>query len=173
MLPHAIRPISILTLVFWLVLSSASVAEPLTGLKQVGAARLKVLFWNIYDSTLYSADGEYHQDAFPQALQLVYLRDIDAEELLNHTRDEWQKLAVPKELAEGWLSQLKAIFPDIKEADQLTLRVSEQGHSEFYFNAKSIGIITEPEFGSSFLRIWLDENSSYPKVRKQLIGQSK
>ena len=155
------------------MLSNPSMAEPLTGLKQVGAARLKVLFWNIYDSTLYSADGKYQQDAFPQALQLVYLRDIDAEELLKHTRDEWHRLGVPKQSAQHWLSQLKAIFPDIKEGDELTLRVSEQGHSEFYFNSQAIGLITEAEFGSAFLRIWLDENSSYPKVREQLIGQSK
>lgn len=164
---------SLHTLLLWLMLSGACIAEPLAGLKQVGEARLKVLFWNIYDSRLYSANGEYQQDSYPQALQLDYLRDIDAEDLLKHTRDEWQKLAVPKESAERWLTQLKDIFPDIKEADQIILRVSEQGHSQFYFNSQSIGLITEPEFGSSFLRIWLDENSSYPNVRKQLIGQSK
>jgi hypothetical protein len=148
-------------------------AEPISELKKVGEAKLKILFWDVYNSTLYSQTGEYQVEQFPQALKIQYLRDIDAEDLIERTKDEWEKLGINQELFNQWIPLLTDIFPNIKEGDTLLLNVSENQQSEFFFNGETIGKITDRTFGKSFLRIWLDENCSYPKVRNKLIGLNK
>jgi hypothetical protein len=156
-----------------LVFSGVTMASPLDELKKVGEAKLKILFWDVYNSSLYSQTGKYQADKFPQALKINYLRDIDAEDLIKTTQDEWKKLGIKRTTFSPWIPLLTDIFPDIKKNDTLVLSVDENQQSEFFFNGKTIGIITDQTFGKSFLRIWLDENCSYPKVRNKLIGLNK
>ena len=156
-----------------LVFSGVSMANPLEDLKKVGEAKLKVLFWDIYNSSLYSKTGEYQSEQFPQALKINILKDIDAGDLIKRTQGEWEKLGIKHEIFSQWIPLLINIFPDIKKGDTLLFSVSENQQSEFFYNGKTIGKITDQTFGKIFLRIWLDENSSYPKVRNQLIGTNK
>ena len=60
-------------------------------LQLVGKARLEVLFWSIYDSRLYTADGSYTDGQRPLRLELEYLRDIEAADLVEQTRNEWHQ----------------------------------------------------------------------------------
>jgi len=163
----------LLAILYSLVFSGVTMADPLSELKKVGEAKLKVLFWDVYNSSLYSQTGAYQAEQFPQALKINYLRDIDADDLIQRTQDEWQKLGIKKETFKQWIPLLTNIFPDIKKGDTLLLNVSEDQQSEFFFNGETIGKITDQTFGKSFLRIWLDENCSYPKVRNKLIGLNK
>lgn len=165
---------------FWLVvvfctsiLSGVVMASPLSELKKVGESKLKVLFWDVYNASLYNQTGEFQEDLYPQALKISYLRDIEAEDLIERTQQEWERLGVKQETYSPWIPLLVEIFPNIKKGDTILLNVSKNQHSEFYFNDKSIGKITDKQFGPHFLRIWLDENSSYPAVRNKLIGLRK
>ena len=142
------------------------------GFNKVGEAKLSVLFWDIYHSSLYNKSGTYIADEFPQALQLNYLRAISADDLIKHTKEEWKKLGVSANHLDKWLPLLNDIFPDINKGDTLILIVSKSKTSEFFFNDQSIGVISDELFGENFLKIWLDENCSYPKVRNKLIGLS-
>lgn len=162
-----------LVFLYSLCFSGVSMANPIAELKIVGEAKLKVLFWEVYNATLYNQTGEYQAELFPQALKINYLRDIDAEDLIETTQDEWEKLGFKAKTFGDWISLLTRVFPNIKKGDTLLLKVTENQHSEFFFNGKTIGKITDPSFGKSFLRIWLDENCSYPKVRNKLIGLDK
>jgi hypothetical protein len=162
-----------LAVLFSLSFSGGAMANPLSELKKVGEAKLTVLFWDVYNSTLYSQTGEYQAELFPQALEIIYLRDIDADDLIERTKEEWQKLGIKHDIFEQWLPMLTEIFPDIKKSDTLLLKVSENRQSEFFFNGKRIGKINDESFGQNFLNIWLDKNCSYPKVRDQLIGLNK
>jgi hypothetical protein len=152
---------------------SNSAASPTLDLKIVGQAKLKVLFWDVYHSTFYSQNGQYHKGQFPQVLRIDYLRDIKAEDLIKKTLEEWQDLKVEKSNAQSWSVLLKDIFPDISEGDSLIIHVDKNKQSEFFYNGKTIGKINETEFGPQFLRIWLDEKCSYPKVCQKLRGKSK
>lgn len=152
------------------ITSGVSMANSLADLKKVGEAKLKVLFWDVYNSSLYSQTGKYQAEQFPQALEINYLRDIDSQDLVEKTQEEWEKLGIKQEVFKPWVTLLTNIFPDIKKSDTLLLNVSENQQSEFFFNGESIGKILDPSFGKHFLRIWLDENCSYPKVRNKLIG---
>lgn len=154
-------------------------ASPIDTLKPVGSARLSVLFWDIYQSTLYSADGTFSRDdLLPEsqrrlALNIQYLRDIEADELIEATADEWDKLGVLKATYQPWLTQLAAIWPDIQENDELLFVLDDAENGIFYFNHSEIGRVDSPEFAKQFLRIWLDPQSSYPKLRNKLIGRAK
>ena len=170
---HKCRIYWLLAVLCTIVFSGVSMANPLDDLKIVGEAKLKVLFWDVYNSSLYSKTGEYQAEQFPQALKINYLRDINAEDLIERTQDEWEKLGIKQVTFSQWIPLLTNIFPDIKKGDTLLLSVSENQQSEFFFNGKTIGKITDQTFGKSFLRIWLDENCSYPKVRNKLIGSNK
>ena len=148
-------------------------ADPLSELKKVGEAKLQVLFWDVYNSSLYSQTGQYQAESFPQALKIDYLRNIDANDLIEKTQDEWEKLGIEKVKFTPWITLLTDIFPDIKKGDSLLLSVNKNLQSEFFFNGKKIGEITDQTFGKTFLRIWLDENCRYPQVRNKLIGIKK
>jgi hypothetical protein len=165
--------ICFVTLLYTLTFAGVTMADPLADLKKVGEAKLQVLFWDVYNSSLYSQTGEYQVEIFPQALKINYLRNIDAKDLIERTQDEWEKLGIEKAKFSPWITLLTDIFPDIKKGDTLLLKVSDTQQSEFFFNGQTIGQISDQAFGKSFLRIWLDENCSYPKVRKKLIGQNK
>ncbi|WP_343860484.1 chalcone isomerase family protein [Aliiglaciecola litoralis] len=146
-------------------------ANPIGNLQKVGSAKLEMYFFDIYYSELYSANGKYQPGQYPLALQIRYLRDIEAIDLIEKTAEEWQKLGFSRDKTAPWLVQLDTLWPDIKKHDVLTLVVNNGGSSEFYFNDKSIGKVEDTEFGAHFLDIWLDENASYPKLRKKLIGE--
>ena len=163
----------LLAILCTLLFSGFSMANPLDDLKKVGEAKLKVLFWDIYNSSLYSKTGKYQPEQFPQALKINYLRDIDSEDLIERTQDEWKKLGMKQEKFSKWTPLLNNLFPDIKKGDTLLLRVSENKQSEFFFNGKTIGKITDKTFGKNFLSIWLDKKCSYPNVRNKLIGSNK
>lgn len=145
-------------------------ANPIHQLQKVGEAKLEFLFWDIYRSKLYSPSGNYQQNSYPVALDIEYLRDIKAVDLVERTADEWQKLGFEPAQVQQWLVLLSDMWPNIKKHDSLLLLIDEHQKSNFYYNEQLIGSLEDPLFGPSFLSIWLDENCSYPELRKQLIG---
>lgn len=166
------RTSRLFALVFSLVLAMPTLASPIAQLDRVGGATLRVLFWTIYDSKLYTPSGRY-QGIEPQlALEVDYHRNVSAARLLEQTRAEWQKQGIYQPEHERWLDSLAAIWPDLRRGDVMVVRVDEQLASTFYLNGRLIGRLTDPVFTNNFLAIWLSENSSYPQLRKQLIGQS-
>ena len=141
-------------------------------LQLVGKARLEVLFWSIYDSRLYTADGRYRDGQRPLRLELEYLRDIEAADLVEQTRNEWQHLQLPVQEKELWLEELARLWPDVREDDVLALEMRESGRSTFLLNGKPLGSIDDPQFGPSFLAIWLSPDTSRPELRRSLIGMN-
>ena len=141
-------------------------------LQLVGKARLEVLFWSIYDSRLYTADGRYSDGQRPLRLELEYLRDIEAADLVEQTRNEWQHLQLPVQEKELWLEELARLWPDVREDDVLALEMRESGRSTFLLNGKPLGSIDDPQFGPSFLAIWLSPDTSRTELRRSLIGMN-
>ncbi len=140
--------------------------------QQLGKAKLSVLFWDIYESTLYTSDGKlpFSSNACQQTLfEIRYLRDISKKELLENTESQWRYLNVEKATYSDYLTLLNDIWPDIQAGDQLSL-LTQGSVTVFYFNQQKIAEIENRLFGELFLRIWLDENTSEPKLRQQLLG---
>jgi hypothetical protein len=137
----------------------------------VGQAQLKVLFWPVYDSRFYSADGEYREGQRPLRLELQYLRDIAAADLVENTQSEWEGLPGVPPKSQQWLQLLSQIWPDVTVDDVLELHVDQQGRSTFLINGQPLGGIEDPDFGQHFLNIWLSPDTSRPKLRLALIGK--
>ncbi|MGL5008016.1 MAG: chalcone isomerase family protein [Plesiomonas sp.] len=147
-------------------------ALPTQQLKPVGQGTMSWLWADIYSVTLLNRSGVYQPNTYPVALSIAYFTDIDAEDLVSTTRDEWERLKIqtPK-VRQNWLTQLEQIWPDIKPYDTLTFYASSPNIGEFYHNAQRIGQIRAPQFSPSFLAIWLSENSLQPALTRQLKGE--
>ncbi|MCO7226920.1 chalcone isomerase family protein [Pleionea sp. CnH1-48] len=131
---------------------------------------------SIYNASLWGAqpfNGDYGRTR-PLRLNIRYLMDIEGEELVETTMDEWLDLELDKTTEcqdiNRWEKQLNKIWPDIKEGDQLTLDVMTTGESIFLFNEQPIGRIKDPFFAGCFLAIWLHEATNAPALREQLLG---
>jgi len=153
-----------------LLFSGALSANPVSDLAQVGSATLKGYFWIIYNSSLYSPDGEYSGVNPNLALQIEYRRDISNEQLIKRTKQEWEKQNIGISESALWLKELSEFWPDVEKGDVIVLRVGADFASEFYLNTEFIGSIEDRNFTNEFLAIWLSESSSYPKLRNQLLG---
>lgn len=154
-----------------LLLTTKVLSMPLDSMQKVGEAKLEVWFFDVYVSKLYTATGRYQEGEYPIALKIRYLRDIDADDLVEQTGKEWKKLGLLNDNSKQWMKELQGLWPNIKENDELLFHVTSSDQGQFYFNGEAIGGIDDSAFAEQFLAIWLDERCSYPKLRKKLIGQ--
>ena len=151
-------------------LASAATATEQSTLQKCGEAKLTVLFWDVYESTLFTPTGSYSPDVRPFRLDIRYLRDISASDLIKQTAKEWraQGLADPEQ--DAWLQKLGEIWPDVATGDTLALLVDENSYSQFTMNGVEIGRIENPSFSDAFAGIWLSASSTRPTLRDALIG---
>lgn len=144
--------------------------EEAVALKKVGEARLRVMLWSIYDSRLYTADGQYREGTRPLRLEIQYLRDIRSDALVSRTEEEWEAMGRRHPRRNAWLSRLDALWPDITESDVLTLEIDANDVSTFLHNGERLGRIDDPDFGQQFIDIWLSEDCTRPALREALLG---
>lgn len=138
--------------------------------QKVGEARMQYLFWDVYDAALYAPKGEWDWQV-PFALQLSYLMDLSGEDIAKRSAEEMRKIGLSDEMKlAAWYSQMKALFPDVKEGERLTGIFRPHDTTIFYYGEKRIGEIRDPEFARWFAGIWLNEKTSQPQLRRQLLG---
>lgn len=156
---------------FLLLLSAPALWAESTPLKKVGEARMKVLFWHVYDSSLYTSSGKYHPDTLPVRLEIRYQRNIRSTDLVERTAFEWQQMGISQTRSTQWLQQLGEIWPDVAPNDTLAIEVDKHSKSTFFFNGKLLITLDDPDFGKNFLAIWLSPSTSQPEHRLALIGE--
>jgi hypothetical protein len=139
----------------------------------LGKAKFSVLFWDIYESSLFTTDGQQPFSNLCQhaLFEIHYLRDISKKELIDNTVSQWQHLSLNENEYLAFLPLLENIWLDINAGDRLSM-LSQKGTSVFYLNRQKIGEIESLTFAKTFLRIWLDENTSEPNLRQQLLGNN-
>ncbi len=136
----------------------------------VGQGRLTVFIWDVYDAFLYAPGGQWHPDR-PFALKLLYLRRLYGDKIAQRSTIEIRNQGFGDEdrLA-TWDKEMERIFPDVDEGVSLTGIYTDTSQSLFFLNNQEIGVIGDPEFGRQFFGIWLNENTSEPDLRRQLLG---
>lgn len=139
----------------------------------LGHATFSLLWWDIYDSTLMTTSGRFPIDNATDSLifEILYLTDIAANDLIDKTIEQWEVVGIAPERYTRYLPELRALWPNIKDGDKLSLLLSK-AESHFYFNQKYLGQIAGEEFGSIFLQIWLSEKTSQPELKSKLLGES-
>jgi len=161
-----VKPLFLALLLTLPALSSAD-----NDLQKVGEAQLKVLFWKVYNSRLFSADGSYVDGQRPLQLEIEYLRDIDADQLVERTAAEWQSQELAHPRQQQWLQSLSALWPDVSKHDVIALQLDRDDRSSFFINGEFLGYVEDPAFGQAFIDIWLSPNTTRPELRSMLIGQ--
>ncbi|MGX9462303.1 chalcone isomerase family protein [Shewanella sp. A14] len=146
--------------------------EPSSTLIQVGSASMSLLWLDIYSAKLYSIDGQYHANQLPLKLDIEYHREISAVDLIEATVEQWQHLGISETQINQYREQLIYAWPNVKEGDRLTFLVHASAQAAFLFNDVPYYQVSDPQFSTDFLAIWLSENTSHPKLRKQLIGMN-
>ncbi len=141
-----------------------------SNLQHCGSARLKVLFWEVYQSHLFTPANTCTEKARPLYLEIEYLRDIKGSALVEQTGKEWRAQALDSTEHAQWLQQLNALWPDVGPGDRIGLLLDSAGEAHFYFNNQPLGHIVNPAFGRDFVGIWLAENTTRPALRRQLLG---
>ncbi|GAA6152876.1 chalcone isomerase family protein [Pseudoteredinibacter isoporae] len=156
-----------------LLLSCPFLSNAEAALQAVGKTRFSVLWFDIYDATLFSEDGRHQSNQAPLKLSLDYRRDILAKHLLEETRKQWKTVpGINEQRRQFWLKELEKIWPDISEGDRLSFILHTDDRGEFLLFEQSLGIIESPGFARAFINIWIGPNSQYPRQAKKLIGES-
>ncbi len=148
---------------------------PLDQLSLIGQGRLRYFGFHVYDASTWSIDGKpiasIDSVPTPFALQIRYAREIKADDLINKTREAWQDLRLRLSASSEWLTQLRALWPDVKEGDVIVCYVDDDQRASFYVNGKLAGTMDSTSFTSAFLAIWLHEQAEFAELQKQLSGQ--
>lgn len=135
----------------------------------VGTSKLKWGVWDIYIAELKTPNGRYSATETQQlALVIRYLRDIEKSALIKATEDQWQHLAIDRQLQHRWLIQLAAIWPNINKGDKLVFVKTAAG-GQFYQDNKPLGPLLTADITEAFLAIWLSPKTAYPMLRKRLL----
>ncbi|EPA9093832.1 TPA: hypothetical protein ACPFLJ_001016 [Enterobacter hormaechei] len=146
--------------------------------RKVGDATLTWGPFTVYTSQLLTPDGSYTRLDGDNALIITYARDIDGDDLVEATRDQWQAQGILQQepQSEAWLRMLKALWPDVAPGTQLAFVVNN-GQGQFWYRPTAsqkkftpLGPRQTAAFSSRFLAIWLDPRTEYPELRQQLTG---
>lgn len=134
--------------------------------------RLRVWGFEVYDARLWTPQGfRYSQAAqWPFALELQYLRRLEGGAIASRSLDEMRRVGSFTEAqAQSWLSAMREIFPNVGAGERITgIHLPGEG-AEFWVNGQRVGMVKDPVFARLFFGIWLDERSSEPKMRAQLL----
>nr|WP_017005549.1 hypothetical protein [Enterovibrio norvegicus] len=143
--------------------------------KPVGSASLSWGFWKIYDSELRTPAGVYNPGSpLPLALVITYDRDIDADDLLDATVEQWEHLGFSADTIASWDPQMKNAWPNVKEGDRLIYVLESSGGAFFYQpkqgQPKPYATLKDIPLAQAFADIWLSPKTAYPSLRLALIG---
>lgn len=153
--------------------SSQALPQHYDSFQLVGKARFSVMFWDIFDSELAAPDGRFMPDQ-PYALTLTYLRDLSAREIVDTSISEISRQSDYRQnRLEDWRRTLERIMPTVRKGDSLTGVHDGEGAARFYYNGAPIGKLDDAQLTKAFFDIWLGEQTSSPRLRRQLLGLSR
>jgi hypothetical protein len=153
----------------------AELQDVLPNAKLIGQTRLSVWGFKIYDARLWSPPGLNAGNfaSQPMALDLAYLRDFTAADIVERSVKEMRRSAsVSAAQAQRWTTEMLRVFPDVKSGDRV-LFLHRPGISvSFWLNGRPVGEIADPEFARLFFGIWLSPQTSEPAMRLALLGST-
>ncbi|MCF1438903.1 MAG: chalcone isomerase family protein [Shewanella sp.] len=139
--------------------------------REVGRGQMSLLWFDLYRAGLFTPTGQYRSGDYPIRLQIEYLRDIEAKDLLEATLEQWQLLGYPPSEIASWHQALQDLWPDVQRGQSLSFDCHSADIGQFYFNGERLGAVSEPGFARAFLAIWLSPDTSRPELRAQLLGE--
>jgi len=152
----------------------AEVLGAIPGARLIGSGRLRYFGFSVYDASLWALPdfkvAQISQQRF--ALCLSYLRAFTARDIAQRSLQEIRRMhQVAQETARVWLTVLQEVLPDVAAGDRITA-LHPPGGVAFWHQGRSIGGISDSDFGDKFFDIWLSESTSEPKLRNALLDRA-
>lgn len=144
----------------------------LSGVVPTAPVRLRVWGFEVYDARLWIPVGfrhsQYAQYSF--ALELQYLRRLEGAAIASRSIDEMRRVgSFTDAQAQSWLAAMRELFPNVSAGERITGVNLPGVGAEFWVNGQRVGAVNDLAFARLFFGIWLDERSSEPKMRAQLL----
>jgi hypothetical protein len=143
-------------------------ARPLT---LVGSSQLRVAFFKVFNSKLFTKTGQWNESRHSFRFELTYQRNISGSFLAKQTAKEWDHLAFDDPRRPEWEAAVLSMWPDVKKGDKIAFDVDEQGVSRFFYNGTWVGSVEDPDFAPAFIAIWLSPKTSRPAHREGLLAK--
>jgi hypothetical protein len=144
----------------------------LRGAVPTAPVRLRVWGFEVYDARLWTPHGFRHSQAAQHlfALELQYLRRLEGAAIASRSIDEMRRVGSFSDAqAQSWLAAMRELFPNVGAGERITgVNLPGEG-AEFWVNGLRVGMVKDPAFARLFFGIWLDERTSEPKMRAQLL----
>jgi hypothetical protein len=104
------------------------------------------------------------------ALDIRYAMNIKGRDLSKRSIEEMRNIGVTDDAKlRRWEEVMDRLFPDIKPGDRLVGLHLPGREARFYNQERLLGTVPDPEFARAFFGIWLDERTSQPKLRAQML----
>ena len=140
--------------------------------KLIGESTLKVLMWEVYDLRLYTDGTAFTwQDKF--MLEFDYSRELKKESVIDASLKEFklQPNVSDKDIG-AWEAYLEQVIQPVQKGTKATVQWVPEGQIIFHYEGSKPTTIENEKFARAFLNIWLGENTSRPKLKSQLLGDS-
>lgn len=137
---------------------------------QVGATSFRVMFWRVFDASLWSTDGRFDWTQ-PFALSLTYRRDFSVDQLKSKTVEEMARISGKKEAAfRAFGEEFAGCVGDVGDGDRITAVSIDADKTQFFFNGEETCTLSKPGLRRDFFSIWLSEDSLFPEASSVLVG---
>ncbi len=138
----------------------------------IGSSELKFFGLKVYDISLWSENANFSYDKM-FAIQIKYKMNFSREDLVKRSISEIKKLhEISASEEKSYLAQLTEIFNSVKKGDEkIAVFDPSQGVLMFH-NNQLTGKIFDLKLARFFVDIWLDENGSYPKITRKILGKN-
>ena len=140
--------------------------------KLIGEGTLKVLMWEVYDLRLYTDGTAFSwQDKF--MLEFDYSRELKKESVIDASLKEFklQPNVTDKDIM-AWEVFLEQVIQPVQKGEKATIQWVPDGQIIFHYEGSKPAVIENEQFARAFFNIWLGEQTSRPKLRSQLLGDS-
>ncbi|WP_416559856.1 chalcone isomerase family protein [Limnohabitans sp. yimb22184] len=155
---------------------NAAYARPevaaLVGVVPTAPVRLRVWGFEVYDARLWTPVGFRHSQyaQFSFALELQYLRHLEGAAIASRSINEMRRVGSFSDAqAQSWLAAMRELFPNVSAGERITGVNLPGVGAEFWVNGQRVGVVKDEAFARLFFGIWLDERTSEPKMRVQLL----
>ena len=137
---------------------------------QLGQSELKFLGLKLYNIKLLS-DSEIFSYDNQIKIIINYNRDISKSQIIKTSLDQIyrQNKSYSKSIINKYNEYLDKSIVNVKKNDFMTAHYYKDNIS-FYHNKKYVSSIKDDQFAIDFLKIWLGDNSLYPKITKELLN---
>lgn len=142
-----------------------------------GEAVLRVGYlFKVYEARLF-VGADHATDTVlsdvPKRLEIRYLRDIAAEDIIRISHETLQRQVPPDTLnrLQARLDTINGWYADVGMGDVYALTYIPGRGCELALNGVSRGIIDGEDFAQAYFGIWLDPRTAYRNFRRELLGE--